>query len=727
MKRKIKSPQKRIARGVPVIMQMESRECGAAALAMVLAYYGKWIPLEKIREDCGVSRDGSNARSMGLAARRYGFDAKAYRLSAEQLRKNASYPCIIHWNYNHFVVLRGFRNNRAVLNDPAQGAYSVSMREFENSFTGICLMFSPKESFKPEGKRRSTLSFAKKRLVGTGAAVAFVVLTSVITSMFGVINPALSKVYIDRILNGFNNEWDHVFFNSIIILAVIQTVMLLLSAVYSLKIKGKMAIVSSTSFVWKVLRLPLGFFEQRMVGDILTRHRANASIADTIVHTVAPLVINTLMMFFYLFIMLRYSVHLTAVGLIAVVLNIIVSRYVSHRRINITRVQMREEGLQASAAVSGISIAETIKSGGAEEGFFRTWAGHQAAVNNQKIKLSSLNSGIGSIPMFFCQLANYAVLFIGVWFLLNPMGVHMTLGIIMTFQGILMSFYHPANMIISSGQTIQEMRTNMERIEDVMEYENDPNFREDLDSDDISAKLSGAVEVKNITFGYSKTAPPILRNFSMSVGNGECVAVVGVSGSGKSTVSKLISGLYQPWSGEILFDGKPISEINRSVFTSSVGIVDQKMSLFEDSIIENIRMWDETVTEQEVVQAAVDARIHDAILGRKGGYRSVLAENGADMSGGERQRLEIARVFVNNPTLMILDEATSALDAVTEQEILKAIKRRKSACIVIAHRISTIRDCDRIIVLDNGEIVEQGTHDELLKNNGFYKNLINNN
>lgn len=725
MNRKIKSPSKNIARSVPVIMQMEARECGAASLAMVMAYYGKWVPLDKVREDCGVSRDGSNAKSMGLAARRYGFDVKAYKLTLEQLKKNGTYPCIIHWNYNHFVVLRGFRNNRALINDPAQGDYNVSMLEFEKAFTGICLTFSPNNNFVPDGKRRSTISFAKKRLIGTGAAVAFVLLTSVITSMFGIINPAMSRIFIDRVLNGVTDEWDNIFFNIIVILAIVQSTMLLLSAVYSLKIKGKMAVVGSASFVWKILHLPLRFFEQRMVGDILTRHRSNATIADTIVQTVAPLAINTLMMVFYLVVMLRYSVLLTVLGLSAVVLNLIVSRVTSRRRVNLTRVQMREAGLQASAAVSGISIAETIKSSGAEEGFFRSWAGHQSAVNNQNVKLNRLNSVIGSLPLFICQLANYAVLFLGVWLLLNPSGFPMTLGIILTFQGFLMAFYQPANMLISSGQTVQEMRTNMERIEDVMEYENDPNIHED--GGDISEKLSGGFEMKSVTFGYSKVNPPVLKDFSLNVKKGECVAIVGVSGSGKSTVSKLISGLYEPWSGEILFDGKKINEINRSVFTSSVGIVDQKMNFFEDSIIENIRIWDETVSEQDVEQAAKDAQLHDVILGRKGGYRYVLSENGMDLSGGERQRLEIARVFVNNPTLMILDEATSSLDAVTEQEIIEAVKRRESTCIVIAHRLSTIRDCDRIIVLKDGEIAEQGTHDELIKKDGFYTKLIKNN
>ncbi len=724
MKRNIKSPSKKTARSVPVIMQLEALECGAACLAMVMAYYNKWIPLEKVREDCGISRDGSNARSIGLAAKRYGFDAKAYKLSCEQLKKNGSFPCIIHWNYNHFVVLRGFRGNKALLNDPARGACSVSMKEFDAAFTGVCLMFYPTESFIPGGRRKSTVSFAKKRLIGAGSAVVFVVLSSVITSFFGIINPAMSMIFVDNIIENTNERLNVLFYAVLAFLAAIQTVTLLFSSVNSLKIKGKMAVVGSSSFIWKVLRLPMNFFEQRLVGDILTRHRTNASIADTIVHTIAPLAINTVMIVFYLAVMIRFSVFLTIIGLTAIVLNLIVSRYVSAKRVNLTRVQMRDAGLMASTAVSGISIVETIKSSGAEDGWFRKWAGHQAAVNNQNVKMERLNSGIGAIPAFLCQLANYAVLFFGVWLMISDTDKTVTLGLILTFQGLLASFFQPANMLINAGQTIQEMRTNMERIEDVMAYETDPNIREDKKDDDISEKLSGSVEIKNVTFGYSRIAEPLLKDFSLTVNKGESVAIVGASGCGKSTVSRLIAGLYRPWSGEILFDGKKITEINRGVFTSSVGIVDQQIFFYEDSILENIRMWDNTITLSEVEKAARDAQIHKMITARKGGYRSRVSENGMDMSGGERQRVEIARALVLNPTLMILDEATSALDAQTEQDIIRAIRERSSTCIVIAHRLSTVRDCDRIVVLKNGGIVEQGSHDELMKMNGYYADLI---
>ena len=568
------------------------------------------------------------------------------------------------------------------------------------------------------------LSFAKKRLKGAGAAIAFVVLTTVISSLIGIINPAFSRIFLDRLLTGENPEWFMTFLFAFAGMGAVQLIVQWIQTVYSLKINGKLSVVGSTEYMWKVLRMPMEFFSQRMAGDIQQRQGMNASAAQSLVQTFAPLALNTVMMVFYLVVMIRYSFVLTLVGLASIVINIAVSRIISKKRINITRVSMRDSGKLAGATVAGIEMIETIKASGAENGFFEKWAGYQASVNTQQVRFERLNQYLGMIPTFVSSLANTAVLILGVYFTING---EFTVGMIMAFQGFLGSFTAPAQTLISAGQTLQEMRTQMERVEDVMEYPTDVNYDNDAVSEDEEYdKLTGNVELKNVTFGYSRLAEPLIRDFNLTLKTGGRVAFVGTSGCGKSTLSKLISGLYKPWSGEILFDGKPISDIDRNVFTGSLAVVDQDIILFEDTIANNIKMWDNSIEDFEMILAARDAQLHEDIMRRDGGYNYKITEGGKDFSGGQRQRMEIARVLAQDPTIIILDEATSALDAKTEYEVVKSIKDRGITCIVVAHRLSTIRDCDEIIVLDNGAVVERGTHEELYAKNGVYTQLVTN-
>ena len=723
-----KKQNKPITKGVakvPVVMQLEALECGAASLTMILAYYGKWIPLEQVRADCGVSRDGSNAKNVLKAARSYGLQAKGYRYEPEMLKEKGTFPCIIHWNFNHFVVLCGFKGDKVVLNDPAKGNYTVSMETFDQSFTGICLMFEPTESFEPGGKPKSVLSFARKRLVGAEAAIVFVILTTMITSIIGIIQPAFSRIFLDRLLTHQNPEWFWPFFAALAFISVMQLVVAFVQAKTNYLIQGKLAAVGNTSFLWKVLRMPMEFFSQRMAGDIQQRQDASATIADTLVNTFAPLVLNAAMMVFYLVVMLRYSPVLALVGIASILINVAMSRVISAKRVNITRVQMRDAGKLAGSTVAGIEMIETIKASGAETGYYEKWAGYQASVNTQQVRFAKLNEYLGMIPTVITELANNIVLILGVLFAIQG---HFTVGMVMAFQGFLSAFTGPAMQLIEAGQSIQEMRTQMERVEDVMEYPLDVNYNdENKDGEDAEFdKLSGNVELKNVTFGYSRLAEPLIEDFNLTLKTGSRVAFVGGSGCGKSTLSKLISGLYQPWSGEILFDGKPMKDIDRSVFTGSLAVVDQDIILFEDTIRNNIKMWDDSIEDFEMILAAKDAQLHEDIMQRDGGYDYVLTEGGQDFSGGQRQRMEIARVLAQDPTIIILDEATSALDAKTEYEVVKSIKDRGITCVVVAHRLSTIRDCDEIIVMDHGKVVERGTHEELYAKNGYYTQLVSN-
>ena len=705
---------------VPVVMQLEVLECGAASLTMIMHYYQKWIPLEQARGDCGVSRDGANAKNIILAARSYGMEAKAWRVDPEDLVAEGPFPCIIHWGFNHFVVLCGFRRGKAVLNDPARGRVEVSMEEFDQEYTGVMITVEPGPVFVPSGKKKTVFSYAKERLTATSAAVTFVVLTTTISSLLGVISPVFSRVFLDRLLSGRNPEWLMPFIAAMSAFAVVNIVVLWIAAVYSLRIQGKMEAVGSTTYLWKVLRLPMQFFSQRMAADIADRQATNASIAGSLVNTFAPLALNTIMMLFYLVAMLRYSVPLTAVGIAAIGINLAVSLLITPQQVNLTRVQMRDNAKLSSSTASNIRMIETIKASGAEKGVFGRWAGFQASVNTQQNKYIKMNTFLGVIPTVVTSLTNIVVLGAGVYLVLHG---SFTVGMVMAFQGFMSSFMAPANSMISAGQSLQEMITQMERVDDVMSYPTDPYLEEREKTADYE-KLTGAIEMKDIVFGYAPLGDPLITDFNLSVKPGQKIALVGRSGCGKSTLAKLLSGLYQPWSGSIEFDGHPISEIDRNVFIGSVAVIDQSVTLFEDTVSANIKMWDNSIEDFEMIMAARDAGIHEDIVMRPGGYQHKMSENGRDFSGGQRQRIEIARALSQDPTICILDEATSALDAKTEFEVVRSISMRGITCVIIAHRLSTIRDCDEIIVLDKGHVVERGTHEELYAKGGAYTALV---
>lgn len=708
---------------VPVIMQMEALECGAASLGMVLAYWKKWLPLEQLRVDCGVSRDGSNALNILKAARKYGMEAKGFRMEVDRLRK-AETPAIIHWDFCHFVVLDGFKGKKVYLNDPARGRVAVSEEEFSRSFTGIVLSLTPGKDFEPGGSPASILSFVFNRMKSAGGALLFTFLIGLLTAFVGLISPVFSQVFMDDILSGKNPDWFKPFIWMLGVVVLFQFMVQVMQGLRWVTYQAKLAIEANSSFMWHVLHLPMAFFQQRFAGDLVMRQMSNQSIAANLVQKIAPTVINIVLLLLYLFVMLRYSVVLSVVGIVAALFNIVSMRYIADKRMNMERVLERNEGKLSGVTMGSIEGMETIKAAGAELGFFQRWAGHFATKLNSEVEANKNAIYLNTIPLILQQVSANIILASGAYLILKG---ELTIGMFMAFQGFANSFMEPLNNLVETGKTLIETRTQMERVEDV--YRSKRDVGDEVLTENVSGtgKLRGKVELKDITFGYSPLSNPLIEGLSFTLEPGKSVALVGASGCGKSTIAKLVSGLYDPWKGEILFDGKPKQEIERSVFINSVAMVNQDILLFEDTIANNVKIWDRSIEDFAMIMACRDAQIYKDIAVRPEGFNGKLTEGGNNLSGGQRQRLEIASALAREPVVLILDEATSALDAATEDKVMTAIRQAGISLIIIAHRLSTIRDCDEIIVLDKGHVAERGTHDTLMQEEGMYYQLMKSN
>ena len=704
-------------KNVPVIMQMEMVECGAASLGMVMAYYKKWLPLEQLRKDCGVSRDGCSAKQLLLAGRSYGMEANAYKLDEDELQELA--PAIIHWNFNHFVVYKGKKGGVHYLNDPGRGKVKVSQEEFDRSFTGIALSFEPTEAFQPGGSRASILGFVKRRLKNTWAAAFFIFVVGLLSAIVGIATPLFSQVFMDDILSGKNPDWFKPFMAAFIAVIGVNILTAWLRGIYQRKYNAAMAIDANSNFFWHLLRLPMDFFSQRYVGDLILRQKSNQNIAATLVQQLAPLAIQMMLLVLYLTFMLRYSLLLTLIGLGSMGFNIVLASYISTKRVDVARISERDMGKYYGVTMSCLDNIETIKAAGAENGFFSHWAGYFTNMHNSEARAGRRDQLYGVWPEMLQTLTNNAILLIGAYLIMDG---EFTIGMLLAFQGFMSGFSAPAQQLFSVAEMVIEMRTQMERVEDVLKYP--VQEQSNAARSEGSGKLRGRIELKNVSFGYNKFSQPQIKDVSMTVEPGKSVAFVGTSGCGKSTLAKLITGLYQPWEGEILFDGKRRSEINSDEFTNSVAMIDQNVVMFDDTILSNIKMWDSSIEDFAMVLACRDAQIREEVVSRPEGFNTRLVKGGKNFSGGQLQRIEIATALAREPVILIMDEATSALDAETEKHIMDSIRMMGVTLIVIAHRLSTIRDCDEIVVLDKGVVVERGTHQALMEKDGVYKQLV---
>ncbi len=701
---------------------MEAVECGAASLTMILHYFGKYVPLEEVRAACGVSRDGAKASNILKAARNYGMEAKGFRKELSSL-KETPLPVIIHWEFSHFVVLEGVQNDEFFLNDPASGRRIVPLEEFRESFTGITLTFTPKSEFKKSEKRTSLSSSLKSRLRGSEAALLYIVLLGLVLVIPGLAIPVFSRVFVDDILLGGMDSWLIPLLGGMALTAALRAILTWIQQYYLLRMETKIAISTSSGFLWHLLRLPTEFFTQRSAGEITSRMQGNDRVAKLLSGALADNVLNVIMIGFYFILMLNYHVVLAFVGLFFAIVNVLYLRIVSMKRKDLNRRLLRERGKVIGTSMGGLQIIETLKASGSESDFFSKWSGYQAKSLNAEQELGVSSQFLSVFPTFIAGLNNAVILGLGGLFILQG---QMTIGMLVAFQSLMTSFMTPVKEMVGMGAELQEMEGEMNRLDDVLRYPLAPTGEEKSESrlSPNECKLEGYFELKQITFGYSTMEPPLIENFNLSLRPGSRVALVGGSGSGKSTVAKIMAGIHQPWSGEIIFDGCHKDSLHRGVITASLAMVDQEISMFQGTIRENITLWDDTVLELDLIHAAKDACIHEDITARVGGYDQPVEEGGKNFSGGQRQRLEIARALVQNPTIIIMDEATSALDSLTEKKVDENIRQRGCTCLIVAHRLSTIRDADEIIVLDKGKIIERGTHEELWMKGNVYMNLI---
>jgi NHLM bacteriocin system ABC transporter peptidase/ATP-binding protein len=721
-KPKLKPPRRRAQ--TPTILQMEAVECGAAALAVVLAHYGRWVPLEELRHECGVSRDGSKANNVLRAARKYGLDAKGFKYETLDKLFELEYPVILFWNFNHFVNLEGFKGEKVFLNDPAQGPRVITMQELDDSYSGIVLTFKPGPDFKKGGQSPKMLPALRRRLSGSEGALTYVILCGLLLVIPGLVIPTFTRVFIDDYLVG-GQEWlIQPLLLAMAAVIVIQGALNWLQKYYLLRLETKLSLTTSSRFFTHLLQLPTAYFGQRFAGEIGSRVLINDKVAKVVSGKLATTVIDSTMTVFYAALMFLYDVNLTLIVIGISMLNVLTVKLAGRLRTDISRRLTQDKGKLTGTAMNGLQMIETIKATGSDSEFFARWAGYYAKSVNGDQALQVLSQVATAVPPFVTTLSTATVLVLGG---IKVMDGALTVGMLVAYQTLLTSFMRPLTTFVQFGSTLQELTADMNRLDDVLRYPADKQYqqtREALKDAPKVVKLSGRVELRDITFGYSPLEPPLIDKFNLHVEPGRRVALVGGSGSGKSTVAKLLSGLYEPWSGDVLFDGVPRTRLPRDLIVNSLAVVDQEVFLFGGTVTDNVSMWDSTIPVGRIATACKDAAIADVVESREDGYKSRVQEGGGNFSGGQCQRLEISRALVGEPTIVVLDEATSALYPSTEMHIDDSMRRRGCTCVIIAHRLSTIRDADEIIVMSRGKIVQRGTHDEMKDVDGPYKSLI---
>lgn len=709
----------------PTIIQMEATECGAVSLAIILSYYHKYVPIEELRIVCNVTRDGNNAWNISQAAESYGLEVHGYSMELDQL-PTVALPAIIFWEFEHFVVLEGFGKDCYYINDPATGPRSVTEEEFDHAFTGVLLELRPTEKFIPSGKPTKLFTLLFKQLKSVKPSILFIFLTQLGLLIPTLALAAISEVFIDQIFEKHEFKWVQEIFLSIGFTVLLTGILIFLQERVFIYLNAKLSLQIASRTLWHLFRLPFSFFVHRYPGEVAYRLNLIDSITNTLTGHLAFTFLDCILIFFYGIVIFYYSPEIALIAVAAGLVNLLLMQHVFRiRQDNLARYQSAI-GKSTACSFGIIENIETIKSMALEKKYFSQWSGYNTKAANVLSEIGKKDIYLGIFPPFLNSMTFMALIAFGTWEVLNQ---KLTIGMFAALQILLINFMSPLMRLVNFSQVIQYLKVDLKRIDDLMEYPTDSEFQAKNETDSSVAskgykKLEGYVELKDVTYGYSPLEPPLLDKINLKLQPGKTVALVGLTGCGKSTLAMLLTGLYHPWSGEVLYDGMPRGSYPRHQLTSSISFVEQSPFLFRGSVRDNITLYNPLLHQDEIIAAAKDACIHEEIMARKGGYELELTDNGLNLSGGQRQRLEIARGLVKNPSILVLDECTSTLDSEIEEEVIRNIHRRGSSILMIAHRLSSIKNCDEICIMDKGKIISRGTHEQLKRECIFYRELV---
>lgn len=703
----------------PSFLQVETSECGIVSLAMILGYYDHYVSIESLRVESGLSRDGCDANMIIETARIHGLDAEGYQVDSLD-PQSTQFPCLIHWNFNHFLVCEGIEKDRVYINDPANGHRDISLDEFNQSFTGIVIECNPSTSFKKCGERKGSISALKKYLKPVKPLISIIFILGLLSIFPGILMPVLSRVFIDDVLLHHIEHWLYAVMIGLVLVGFLQAVLGFYQAKVMLVLQTRLGVSLNNEFMQKVLSLPLAFFSQRSASEMASRPMMIDRITQLISGPLGLAFVSAFTAFIYFLVMLFYDFVLSFVILAIALSNFSFFLWQTRQFQKLNQIAVKENGQYSGSALQNLQLLPEIKASGAEKYVFSKILGQKIKGLNVEHRIHEKQAIINVLPSWIQYSSTAILLLIGGWRVISG---DMTIGVFVAFQGLMQQFLAPFQQVLSLVNELQESQGNIDRLEDVSNHQEKDKVNWSVP--ELSPKkLMPKLELKNISFGYDKKRP-LLEDFNLEIKEGQWVALVGASGSGKSSLIKLINRLYQPWSGTIKVGGMDLDSIESECLAETMGYVDQNIILFNDTITNNLSLWDSRQEIDSLMNGAKEAEIHDWIIHRPGGYQYKLAENAKNVSGGEKARLELARVLAKKPNLLLLDEATSALDPLLEKEIIENVKEMCPCGIIVTHRLPAIQFCDEIIVFNDGKPVQRGTHEELLKDtNGFYMNLL---